>query len=142
MRRMRLTEDEALVRARKLMNAERPDEVSVRYGKGHSGVGWYGFYTEYPTEGSERVDVPWASDGASALLMREVLCEQVWRSRHLWDVNHPARALGMRMIDPEEILDHVEESILGLGSDALKALAAHVLDAIIAKRIEAKRKTT
>ncbi len=75
---------------------------------------------------------------AIALLAREVLCEQVYRARELWDADHPCRALGLRTIEPWEIVWHAEIGILQLDSKALKARASTVLDAILAARKPAR----
>ncbi len=54
-----MDEAEALAAARELLDGGEPlapDEIAVRHGDGHSGVGWYAWFAEYPEEGSVRVD--------------------------------------------------------------------------------------
>lgn len=54
-----MDEAEALATARDLLDGGEPlrdDEITVSYTDGHSGPGWYAWFTEYPEEGSIRVD--------------------------------------------------------------------------------------
>jgi hypothetical protein len=77
----------------------------------------------------------------AALLMREVVCEQVYRHRAAFDAEHPCRSLHIREITPEEIVDAVTVRVghfgyvLALDKDGLKMLGAIVLDEIIARRL-------
>lgn len=49
---MKAVRDELLARACELLGGDHVEDVEIRYGKGHSGIGWYGFDAEYPDEGS------------------------------------------------------------------------------------------
>ncbi len=71
---------------------------------------------------------------AAALLMRELICEQIFRERAKWDPDHPSRALGIRTIEPRELLPYVCVSHLILASHQRKAEAAWILDQIVANR--------
>ncbi len=75
---------------------------------------------------SLRRDDPTAE--AVALLMREVVCEQVFRNRANWNPEHPNRALAIRDIDPGELVQHVSPRLFSMTTDQLKAEAARVLD--------------
>jgi len=66
---------------------------------------------------------------ASALLMREVVCEQIYRSRSKWNESHPNRALGVRSIHPDAIADAADMRLMLVPSAEIKALAALMLDA-------------
>lgn len=74
---------------------------------------------------------------ATALLMREVLCEQVYRLRHdLADgwTDHVCKTLKMREITPDDIVVHAvahSQAILDMSGDDLKKHASHVLDVIL-----------
>jgi hypothetical protein len=71
---------------------------------------------------------------ASALLMREVVCEQIYRQRAAWSPDHPNKALGVRSIDPAALIPYVRPHLLGMTPDELKAEAARVLDLITAPK--------
>lgn len=54
-----MDEAEALTEARDLLSGGEElaaDEIAIRHGDGHSGLGWYAWFSEYPEEGSVRVD--------------------------------------------------------------------------------------
>lgn len=65
---------------------------------------------------------------AAALLMREVVCEQVYRQRAAWDVEHPNNSLGVRTIHPHDIARAVVVDVVDLPSKQLRALAAAILN--------------
>lgn len=44
-----MTRDQAEAKARELLGE---DEVSVSYGEGHEGLGWYGWVADYACDGS------------------------------------------------------------------------------------------
>lgn len=76
---------------------------------------------------------------ATALLMRELVCEQIYRERANWDPEHPNRALGIRSILPEEVIPFAREhqvTLLAVRIDTMrmKEIAAEVLDQIVAQR--------
>lgn len=74
---------------------------------------------------------------ATALLMRELVCEQVYRGRARWDAEHPCRALGLRDITPEEVLPFAKVGMLTWTNEERRKNAAFVLDSIV----EAREKT-
>jgi len=65
---------------------------------------------------------------AAALLMREVLCEKIYREREKWDPEHPNMALGVRSILPRDLMPFVGTHLLRLSPDSMKLYAAKVLD--------------
>lgn len=82
----------------------------------------------------------------SALLMREALCEQVYRERERWSPDKPVKSLGLRSILPEE----VERCLVGIEAEGvlldildttadtnlMKWLGARVLDRILRDRAQ------
>jgi hypothetical protein len=73
-------------------------------------------------------------DLALSVLVREVLCEQIYRWRsHLADpehLEHINRQLRVRDVPIERVAKHVTLSIVGMPKEELRALASRVLDAI------------
>lgn len=67
---------------------------------------------------------------ATALLMRELICERVYRERANWNADHPNKAMRIRKITPESVVAHATSAVLTMDGDALKAHAATVLDLI------------
>lgn len=80
-----------------------------------------------------------------ALIMREIVCEQVFREREKWSAQKPVTSLSLRTLDPSEIAPHLHRlysehgaELLSAETKTLKEIGAEVLDAIAAKR-EAER---
>lgn len=65
---------------------------------------------------------------ASALLMREVVCERIYRRRDEWDHEHPNFSLGVREIRPGDIAAAAVGAVVDLPASSLKDLAAEILD--------------
>src|SRR5262249_1854676 len=77
-------------------------------------------------------EISWCtSREAVALIMREVICEQIYREREHWNPHHPNRSLGIRSITPEEILPYARNVYLKLDKEQLRAQASEILDLII-----------
>lgn len=68
---------------------------------------------------------------AAALLMREVVCELVYRNRAQWDAEHPNRALGVRTIDAALVATHSHSGLVDLEASELRGEASRVLDRIL-----------
>lgn len=96
---------------------------------------------EKPNEFAKKVSTPATTDvrlvQAAMLLMREVLCEQVFRQMQQFKsagagelTEHPCRSLKMRDITPERLELFVSTDLLLMSSHMLKARAAEVLDAM------------
>lgn len=75
-----------------------------------------------------------ASNEAVAMMMRELICEQVYRERANWNTEHPNKALGVRTITPEEVISVTKDQYLKYNKDEWKSLASAVLDKLIARR--------
>lgn len=54
----------AIAEARRVLG---PGGVSITCGEGHSGFGWYAYVTEYPEEGSVKLDAPPLKPGITRL---------------------------------------------------------------------------
>lgn len=65
---------------------------------------------------------------AGALLMREIICEVIFRRRCAWDPEHPNRSIGIRNIKPDGISRWVHLGIFHMSSAELRSYAARVLD--------------
>ena len=63
----------------------------------------------------------------ASLLMREVLCEQIYQQRANWSAEHPNRSLGIRLISPASLDAHIVPLIGSLSPTALREYAAAVL---------------
>jgi hypothetical protein len=74
---------------------------------------------------------------AAALLMREVICEKIYRERDKWDAEHPNRALGVRSFWPRDLMPFVVTKLLRLDKEQLRSYAAAVLD-MLEKRVQLK----
>lgn len=80
---------------------------------------------------------------ACAVLMREAICERIFRARDRWNADHPCRALGVREIPWETITWHVSrvgaDAIVDMDKTAIRALAASIMDEVDAIVDEAAR---
>jgi hypothetical protein len=70
---------------------------------------------------------------AAALLMRELICEKIYRERDKWTAVHPCRALGVRTL-PFDVSDYITNDLLTLDAPRLRAYAAEVLDLLEKRR--------
>lgn len=89
-----------------------------------------------PTEWNDMVETQQMDTEGAALLMREVLCERIYRERAAWNADHPNSSLRIREITPELLMPHMDRKILSMDKDGLKAEAARVLDLIEAAKKE------
>lgn len=81
---------------------------------------------------SERLTIA----AGAALLMREVICEKIYRERARWDAEHPNRALGIRHVPAVPIAaQRSAAAALGMDSAALRLEAARILDELDATNI-------